>query len=181
MPHLLAADYRRPAKRLPHFLLGYYNSAMHAVDWIVCVLLSAAPISELRGGLPYAIARGADPFLAAAVATLSNLAAIPLVLLALHFAEPLLRRVGWIRRFLDGLFARIRRKGRLVERLGAVGLVLFVAVPLPGTGAWTGAVLAHLLGIPLRRATWLLALGVAIAGVLVLLASLGVVSLLGLG
>ncbi|MDD5646298.1 MAG: small multi-drug export protein [Candidatus Bipolaricaulis sp.] len=181
MLHLLAADYRSDAQRLPRVPLGHYNSAMRAADWALCVLLSAAPISELRGGLPYAIARGADPFLAAAVAALSNLAVIPLALFLLHFAEPVLRRVHWIDRFLDWLFARTRRHGKRVERLGAAGLVLLVAVPLPGTGAWTGAVLAHLLGIPLGRAAWLLALGVIVAGVLVLLASLGVVSLLGLG
>ncbi len=154
---------------------------MRAADWALSVLLSAAPISELRGGLPYAIARGADPFLAAGIAVLSNLAVIPLALVLLRFAEPLLRRVRWIGRLLDALYARTRRRGKGVERLGAAGLVLLVAVPLPGTGAWTGAVLAHLLGIPWGRAAWLLALGVAIAGVLVLLTSLGVIRWLGIG
>ncbi|MCK5246513.1 small multi-drug export protein, partial [Candidatus Bipolaricaulota bacterium] len=77
-------------------------------------------------------------------------------------------------------FARSRRKGRWIERLGSLGLVLLVAIPLPGTGAWTGAIASRLLGIPNKRALLWISVGVVAAGILVLLASLGAIHLFGL-
>jgi len=152
-----------------------------AVDYLITVGLSLAPIAELRGGLPYALSRGASPALAFAVAVAANLLVAPILLFGLGRIERVLRRWRPAERLLDGLFSRTRRKGRLVERLGAIGLVLLVAIPLPGTGAWTGSIAAILLGVPVRRALLLIALGVVIAGLLVLFASLGAFSLLGVG
>jgi uncharacterized membrane protein len=149
---------------------------MTTVDWIVTLLLSAAPVAELRGGLPYALARGATPATAFAAAVAANLAIVPLLLLLLSRIERLLRRWAWSRTVLERVLSRTRRKSRLVERFGAVGLVLLVAIPLPGTGAWTGCFVALVLGVPFRRSLPLIGLGVLIAGVLVLLASLGVLT-----
>ena len=84
-------------------------------------------------------------------------------------------------RLVDAILRRTRRKGRLVERLGSLGLVLLVAIPLPGTGAWTGAIAAILLGVPVRRALVCITIGVLVAGVLVLSASLGAFRLFGVG
>jgi uncharacterized membrane protein len=151
------------------------------IEYLMTVGLSVAPIAELRGGLPYALSRGLHPAGAFALAVGANLLIVPILLFGLRRAERLVRRWRPTERLLDAVFARTRRKGRLVERFGAVGLVLLVAIPLPGTGAWTGAIAAVLLGIPARRALRLIALGVLIAGVLVLLASLGAFRLLGVG
>jgi uncharacterized membrane protein len=152
-----------------------------ATDYLIAVGLSMAPIAELRGGLPYALSQGAAPGIAYAVAVAANLAVVPLILVGLGWAERVFRRWEPTRRLIDALFKRTRRKGRLVERLGSVGLILLVAIPLPGTGAWTGAVASVLLGIPFRRALGLIAMGVLTAGLLVLLASLGAFSLFGVG
>jgi len=83
-------------------------------------------------------------------------------------------------RFLNWVFARTRRKGRLISRYGALGLILLVAIPFPATGAWTGAIAAFLLGIPVKRAFPLITIGVLIAGLVVLAASLGAFHLFGI-
>jgi len=152
---------------------------MGTVDWLVTVGLCAAPISELRGGLPYALAAGASPAAAYIVAVLANLLPVIPVMLGLAGLERLTVRWSPTRRIHDWVIARTRRKGRLLERLGAVGLVLLVAVPLPGTGAWTGALAAVLLGWSIRRSFPLIALGVVAAGGLVLSGALLGIRLLG--
>ena len=158
-----------------------YTRRVTTIDYLITVSLSAAPIAELRGGLPYALARGLHPAGAFALAVAANLLVVPILLLGLGIAERFLRRWRPTERLLDAVFARTRRKGRLVERFGSIGLILLVAIPLPGTGAWTGALAAVLLGIPARRACCLIALGVLIAGVFVLFASLGAFRLAGIG
>jgi uncharacterized membrane protein len=154
-------------------LLGYHEEdpaatlrSVTPIESLITLALSAAPVAELRGGLPYALSRGADPEVAYGLAVLGNLLVVPILLLGLRWLERLLRGRRAADRLLGVLFARTRRKGRWIERFGAVGLVLLVAIPLPGTGAWTGAIAAVLLGIPARRALLLIALGVLVAGVL---------------
>lgn len=150
---------------------------MSGLDWAITVLLSAAPVFELRGGLPYAVARGADPHLALAVAVFANLAVIPAAVFGLVALRPYVADVKIIGSVLGWLDRRARRRSAVVERLGLLGLVLFVAVPLPGTGAWTAAFVAVAAGLRPRNAAPAIALGVVIAGTLVYLASVGVMTL----
>lgn len=136
---------------------------------IVAVLaVSAAPVAELRGGLPLAISYGFSPVAAFFLAIAGNLLPVLPILLGLGWGERLLRRWALSVRLVDWVFTRTRRKGRLIERYGAVGLILLVAIPLPVTGAWTGAIAAFLFGIPPKRAFLLITVGVLIAGVVVL-------------
>ncbi len=143
--------------------------------------VSAAPIAELRGGIPLAISRGYPACAAYLLAVFGNLLVVPILLAGLRYGEELLLRWRPTRALLGRLFARIRRKGRLIERAGPVALVLLVAIPLPGTGAWTGAIAARLFGIPMRKALPWIGLGVLIAGIVVLLVSLGLFDLFGIG
>ena len=148
---------------------------------LLIIGVSAAPIAELRGGIPLAISQGLPPAAAYLLAVLGNLAIVPLVLVGIRYGETLLLRWKASRALLEWVFARTRRKGRLIERAGPIALVLLVAVPLPGTGAWTGAIAAHLFGIPMRRSLRWIALGVLIAGIVVLLVSVGLFELFGIG
>lgn len=75
-------------------------------------------------------------------------------------------------RILDWIFRHTRRKGRLTEKYGRIGLVAFVAIPFPGSGAWTGSILAFLLGLKFKQALICIVLGVFIAGVVVTVLSL---------
>ena len=151
-------------------------SAIHAVTVLA---VSAAPIAELRGGLPLAISYGMSPAAAFFLAVAGNLLPVFPILLGLGWGERFARRWPLVKRPLDWVFARTRRKGRLIERYGTIGLILLVAVPLPATGAWTGAIAAFLFGIPPRRAFPLIAAGVLIAGVIVLALTLSGIRLFG--
>jgi len=153
---------------------------MDALSILKVVGLSAAPISELRGGLPLALSLGMHPASAYLLAVAGNLLPVPFLLWGLSRLLALLPRLperwrGPVERYLAW---QKRRHLRRFARLGDVALVLVVAVPLPATGAWTGALLAALLGIPPRRALPLITLGVVLAGGIVLAASLGLLSLL---
>ena len=101
------------------------------------------------------------------------------LLLYLGPVSNFLRRIGFMDRFFDWIFARTRKRSGALEKYGALGLVLFVAIPLPVTGAWTGSAAAFLFGIPFRKAFPLIVAGVAIAGAIVTVAVLAGVSLGG--
>lgn len=151
-----------------------------SIAQIVSVLgVSAAPVSELRGGLPLGLVYGFHPATSFFLAVIGNLLPVLPLLLGLGWGERQLRRFTPLERPLDWVFTRTRRKGRLIERYGSIGLILLVAIPLPATGAWTGAIAAFLFGIPPKRAFPLIVVGVLIAGVVVLLASLGMFHLVG--
>lgn len=154
--------------------------AMNVWHALLIVGVSAAPVIELRGGIPLAMAQGFSPAWAFALALLGNLAVVPLLLWGFRWAERTLMRWHSTRVILEWVFTRSRRKGKWIQRLGSIGLVLLVAIPLPGTGAWTGAIASRLLGIPIRRALLWIAVGVVLAGILVLFASLGAFELFGL-
>jgi len=147
---------------------------------LLVVDVSAAPILELRAGVPIALAYGFSAASALALSLAGNLLVAPIVLPLLGRMEPWLLSWSWTRGIMQWLYARTRRKETWVRRLGPPALLLFVAIPFPGTGAWTGVLVAHLLGIPKRTAIAWISLGVVIAGIVVLLAALGVIHVFGL-
>jgi len=139
--------------------------------------LSALPIAELRGGIPLGVGSGMPWREAFLVAAAGNLAPVIPLLFALGPMTRFLERWAFARRVIEAVFARTRRRSGLIERYEAIGLALFVAVPLPMTGAWTGVLAAHLFGVRPRYAVPAVVAGVVIAGVVVTLASQGVLRL----
>lgn len=135
---------------------------------IAVVFLAAMPVSELRGAIPLAIAQGFSPQKAYILAVLGNIIPIMPLLFLLQPISNRLRRIRIFAKFFDWLFERTRRKAALVEKFEALGLILFVAIPLPVTGAWTGCVAATLFKIRFRYALISIILGVLIAGLIVL-------------
>ncbi len=132
------------------------------------LLIAASPIAELRLAIPEAIVVFGFPwYYAFLIALAGNLLPVPFVLLFLDAATRLLSRVALFERMLNWLFERTRRRGRIVERYKRIGLVLFVAIPLPVTGAWTGSLAAVLFGMSFKHASLSIFIGVAIAGVIV--------------
>ena len=114
-----------------------------------------------------------------AVGTVVNfLRSIPFIILLVRQVFALLRKHPFFAPKIDALERRAHLKGRLVRKYRLLGLTLFVAIPLPGTGAWTGALVAAFLNIRLRHALPALTLGVLIAGSIVTLMTLGVIHLL---
>lgn len=141
--------------------------------WIACCL-AMLPILELRGSIPWAILAGGmnwqDAFLWSVI---GNFVPVIPILLLLEPVANLLRRWPIFDRFFEWLFARTRRKGKIVERYEALGLILFVGIPLPGTGAWTGALAAFVFGVRFRLALPAITLGILIAGTIVTSAVMG--------
>ena len=138
--------------------------------FLATVLISMLPVIELRGGLPAGVAMGLPLREAFFAALLGNLLPVPFIIL---FAR---RGFAWVR-------AHIPRLGRWVKsdkvvRYQAWGLLLFVAVPLPGTGAWTGALIAALLDLRLKLAVPAITAGVFLAGIIISLLTYGAAALL---
>jgi len=132
------------------------------------ILISATPISELRGGIPVAYFRyDFDWYWAFLLAVAGNILPIPFLLALYDPVVKLVSKVGWIKRLADWFFKYTRRRGGLVEKYGWIGLAVFVGIPLPITGAWTGSVLAYLMGIEYKRALLATFLGVIIAATIV--------------
>jgi uncharacterized membrane protein len=141
---------------------------MTTAEFLEVFFTAAAPISELRGAIPLAIIDlDLSWQLAFPVAFAGNLLPVPFLLLLLGPASKILSKVRLFDRILNFVFTISRRRGGIVEKYGALGLILFVAIPLPVTGAWTGSIVAFLLGISFWRAFPAIVLGVIIAGVIV--------------
>ncbi len=136
---------------------------------ILTVLGAAAlPISEVRGAIPLAILKFDFPwYYALLFALIGNMLPVPFILLLLNRASNFLSKIIIFDRMFKWLFERTRRKGTIIERYERIGLMLFVAVPFPLTGAWTGAIAAVLVGIEFKHALLSILAGVFIAGIIV--------------
>ena len=142
---------------------------------LTTLIVAMLPIFELRGAIPVALGLDMSVGQAYFWAVLGNIIPVIPLLLFLGPVSDYLRRYAIWDRFFTWLFARTRRRSELIEKLEVIGLTLFVAVPLPITGAWTGTVAAFLFDIPFKHALPAIILGVLIAGGVVTLASLGVI------
>lgn len=126
------------------------------------------PVSELRGAIPLALALDFSPSKAYMLAFLGNLLPVAPLLFLLQPVSDKLRRIPFFDRFFNWLFERTKKKAGLVEKFEALGLILFVAIPLPITGAWTGCAAATLFKIRFRYAFPAIVLGIIIAGFITL-------------
>jgi uncharacterized membrane protein len=135
---------------------------------LIVVIISALPIIELRGALPVAINFFGMPwYWAFLLAVIGNMLPVPILLLFLDSIAKIISKVDIGKRLIDWVFERTRRRGKAIERYERIGLMLFVAVPLPLTGAWTGSIAAFLMGQRFLYAFFSIFCGVLIAGVIV--------------
>lgn len=143
--------------------------------WQIFVI-SMLPLTELRGAIPIGIGLyHLDPVLVLVVAFLGNIIPVILILLLLDPITKWLRvRSKLLDKFFSWLFAHTYKKhSAKFERWGSLALLFFVAIPLPVTGGWTGALLAYLFGIKLKHALPNILIGILIAGGIVTLVTLG--------
>ncbi len=136
-----------------------------AGEFIFTLLVSMIPIVELRGGIPFGVALGLPYEEAFVAAVIGNIIPAPFILVYIR------RIFQWMRQRLprlDGMVDALERKahlkGKKVNKYKYLGLMLFVGIPLPGTGAWTGALAAAFLDMPLRKAMPSIIAGVVLAG-----------------
>ena len=155
------------------------------IDWLtgtdlgkMCAtfFLSMLPVGELRAGLPYGIAQGLEYPLALMAALLGNMIPVPFIIVYIK------RIFEWMRKHLPRMNSLVTKlenrahlKGETVDKYGHWGLLIFVAIPLPGTGAWTGALIAALLNIRTSKAVPVILIGVCIAAAIMTLITYGVI------
>lgn len=145
-------------------------------DWQI-VILGAAPIAELRGAIPLGFYYGMPVARIFILAVLGNIIPVIPVLFLLEPVSNALRRFRLWKKFFDWLFERTRAKADSIQKYEALGLAIFVAIPLPMTGAWSGAVAASLFKIKFRYAFPAIVAGVIGAGIIVtVLCVVGVMS-----
>ena len=132
---------------------------------LIVFIVSMLPIVELRGALPVAINVFHIPwYFALPIALVGNILPVPFLLLFLGFVRRVAAKMGVFGNVLEWGLSLAMRRGRLVERYGRIGLMLFVSIPLPVTGAWTGSMVAFLLGLRFRDALLSICLGVFLSG-----------------
>ena len=145
-------------------------------NFIMTFLISMIPVIELRLGLPYGIMSGLKLPVAALAAILGNMLPVPFIIVFIEQVFLWLRKhLPKMDSFITKLEKRAETKQETVDRYGALGLILLVAIPLPGTGAWTGSLVAALMKMKLRKAIPCIFLGVIIAAILMtLITKLGI-------
>ncbi len=146
---------------------------------LISFIVSLLPVLELRGGLIAAKLMEIDFFKAFLICYVGNMLPIPFILLFIRRIFALLKKVPSVENLIDKLEARSIRKADKVEKYRLWGLLLFVAIPLPGTGAWTGALIADLFDIRIKHSLPVIAAGVLIAGIIISALSYGLFGLLG--
>jgi len=149
---------------------------------LITAIIAMTPILELRGAIPWALAHppiggGLSWYNAYLFAVIGNFIPVIPILLFLEPVSEGLRKYKIFDIFFDWLFRRTRRKGRVVEKYETLGLILFVGIPLPVTGAWTGCVAAFLFGLRFLNSVIAILLGICLSGTIVTLTSLGIISL----
>lgn len=151
-------------------------TATDAGRFLTTFFISMLPIVELRAGLPYGIALGLDYPLALTAALVGNMIPVPFIVVYIR------RIFVWLRAhfakmdsFITKLEKKAHLKGENVRKYGPLGLLIFVAIPLPGTGAWTGALIAALLDMRLKSAVPSIFMGVCIAATIMTLLTFGVI------
>jgi len=139
-----------------------------AIVYFWIVFLSFLPISELRGAIPFAIANNVPWYAAYAMAVFFNAAVAPVCWIFLSTLNKLFLKIAWYKSFFERFIERARNKlhGN-VEKWGWLGVAVFVAIPLPLTGAWTGTLGAWVLGLSKRKTMVAVVIGVLTAGAVV--------------
>ena len=130
---------------------------------IIIFLVSLLPVLELRGGLIAAAILGVEWWVAFPICVIGNLLPIPFILLFIRKIFDFIKRTNflWMSKIVTKIDDKAQNKSKGVEAAS------FVAIPLPGTGAWTGALIANILNVKTLRASWIILLGVITAGLIV--------------
>ena len=144
---------------------------------VTTFFLAMVPVIELRGALPMGVAGGLPVWVATVIAIAGNMTPIPFILLLLRRVFAWMRRLPKLGEFIGKLEKRAHLKGETVKKYRTFGLIILVAIPLPGTGAWTGALVADVLDIRMKTALPAIFAGVCIAGAIVAMVTTGVIHL----
>lgn len=158
-------------------LFGSLTSIAYGKE-IIVFIISLCPILELRGGLLAASLLGVKPIPAYIISFIGNLVPVPFILLfiskILDYMEN--SKVKWMHKLALSIRKKADKNSASIEKYGYLGLILFVGIPLPGTGAWTGCLVASLLNLDRRKSFICTILGLIIASIIMMFISYGLVS-----
>lgn len=147
-------------------------------EFCFTAMVSMIPVAELRLGIPFGVARGLPVWTAYLAAVIGNMLPVPFIVVYIRrIFLWMRRRLPWLNSLVDKLERKAHLKGQRVTKYKYLGLLLFVAIPLPGTGAWTGSLAAAFLDMPLRKALPSIFAGIVIAGIAISILTFGVASL----
>lgn len=136
--------------------------------YLITFFISMLPVLELRGGIPAGVSMGLEPWKAMLVSIAGNMVPVPFIILFIRKIFKWLRHKSMrLERLVSRLESRAAGKWEKVHRFELIGLFILVAIPLPGTGAWTGALIAALMDLQIRRAFPAITAGVVVAGILI--------------
>lgn len=142
-------------------------------NWLVVFIISVCPILECRLGMFTAIVLlRMNPFAGFIISFLGNILPIPFILLLINWIFDVLKKVPGINKLVYWLEDKTLKKRNKIDKYGVWGLLIFVAIPLPGTGGWTGALLASLLHLDKKKSFFVISIGVFIAGLIITVLSL---------
>ncbi len=146
---------------------------------LITLFVSMVPVIELRGAIPIATGMGLSPAVAIPVAIIGNLIPVPFIIIFIKKIFAWMRKVSpKLNGIVDKMEAKAEKNKEKVLKYAFWGLVLFVAIPLPGTGAWTGALVAAMLDMPLKKAFPSIIIGVLGAGIIISFVSYGAAALI---
>lgn len=142
-------------------------------DWLVVFIISLCPVLECRLGMFTAIVLlEMNPFVGFIISFLGNILPIPFILLLINWVFEIFKKIPGLKNIVLYLEEKTLKKRDKIDKYGIWGLLIFVAVPLPGTGGWTGALLASLLHLDKKKSFAVISIGVFIAGLIITILSL---------
>lgn len=142
---------------------------------LIVFIISLMPILELRGGLIAASLLGLDFFKASIICIVGNILPIPFILLLLKKVLRFLERFKPTKKIVEFLNDKATKSKKQIDKYGFLGLVLFVGIPLPGTGAWTGALVASIFEMDIKKSIIAIFLGILLAFVIMSIVSYGII------
>ncbi len=164
------------SEKIVKWFIGLFGvGSSLGIKYLIIFLISLMPILELRGGLLAASILGLEPIPAYIICIIGNLIPIPLILWFLDSVFGFMKKHHILTKFVDFCERKGNEKKGEVEKYGFWGLVLFVGIPLPGTGAWTGCLIATLLRMDKKKAFLAAILGVLMASIIMMIISYGIV------
>ncbi|MGI6450463.1 MAG: COG2426 family protein [Desulfitobacteriia bacterium] len=148
-------------EEIQHFLLTHLN---FLPPELLVIIVSATPILELRGGIPLGLGFGFSFWKTMLLALIGNILPILPALILFQPLSKILLKYRWYKSFYNWLYGRTLKKSTQIQKYGAIGLMLFTAVPLPTTGAYTACIAASIFALPVRISFLAITAGVLIAG-----------------
>ena len=143
---------------------------------IIVFIISLLPILELRGGLLASSFLGLNPVSGYIVSIIGNVLPVPLILLFINKVLDMMEKsnINWMKKFAHWLDKKARKHQDKIEKYGYLGLILFVGIPLPGTGAWTGCLVSSVLNMNKKKSFFAILAGIIMASIIMMFISYGI-------